>query len=475
MGWTALGAWYGLGDRTIGQLGADLFLNVAGGLIGSAIFLLAVVTEEELWKGQVDARGQRKTGYKFGVIGGIYSIVVMLGMYYAEGIFVQARKVDIRVAARPPMQLVAGRETPKKEGFNFGGIGEYGETNEIRVYYGQGLRWVWEAQGDQRNGKVLVAALGECGNIEQASKVAQRLGHIPSGPIRRVEVQSKSFPQDTVVRGRQTTVGVEADNLRTMWIGEEDEEGKRGLKEFLNGKHDLVASTEGSVEFFSHTITLQEGEGGKLEGVDVVWQVTLDDAVYEIRMPPRSSESEEENGKECKPVRTTHEEEDLLTEEVGLAGLYVQVEPIEPRQWGMRRLDGNWRFEKADGLVNFGQRTQGELNQVFRSKIDAIWLYDGVEDVYIDWTKVQVPVESRFRGHGDAWVGYSKEGRIITEGSFHASWLGGRRINQTTWESMSIELRWMLVTGILSALVAVGMIVYRRRKRWLEGWRVPLR
>ena len=371
----------------------------------------------------------------------------------------------------------AGRrvETPKKEGFNFGGIGENGETNEIRVYYGQGLRWVWEAQGDQRSGKVLVAALGECGNIEQASKVAQRLGHIPSGPIRRVEVRSESFPQDTVVRGRQTTVGVEADNLRTMWIDEEDEEGKRGLKEFLNGKHDLVGSTEGSVEFFSDTITVQEGEGGKLEGVDVVWQVTLDDAVYEIRMPPRSSELEEENGRECKPVSTTHEEGDLLTEEVGFAELYVQIEPVEPQEWDTVRTNGEWRFEKVGGWVYFGQRSQEELAQVLRSKIDAIWLNDGVEDVYIDWTKVEVPVETRFRGHGDAWVWYSKEGRIITEGSFHASWLGSRRINQTTWESMSIELKWMLVTGISTALFGVGALVYRRRKRWLEGWRAPLR
>ena len=373
------------------------------------------------------------------------------------------------------MQLVTGRETPKKEGFNFGGIGENGETNEIRVYYGQGLRWVWEAQGDQRSVKVLVAALGECGNIEQASKVAQRLEHIPSGPIRRVEVQSESVPQDMVVRGRQTTVRVEADNLRTMWIGEEDEEGKRRLQEFLNGKHDLVASTEGSVEFFSDTITLQEGEGGKLEGVDVVWQVTLDDAVYEIRMPPRSSESEEENGKECKPVRTTHEEGDLLTEEVGFAGLYVQVEPTEPKKWGTGEMDGNWRFEKLGGWVDFGQRTQGELAQVFRSKIEAIWLNDGVEEIYLDWTKVDVPLEARFRGHGDARVWYSKAGRIITEGAFHASWLGSRRINQTTWESMSIELTGILITGILSTLVAVGTIVYRRREKWLEGWRAPLR
>ena len=259
-----------------------------------------------------------------------------------------------------------------------------------------------------------------------------------------------------------------------MWIDEEDEEGRRGLKEYLSGKHDLVGSTEGGLEFLSNAFTLQGGEAKELKGVDTIWEVTLDDTIYKIRMPPWIWESKEENGMECKAVKTSRQEESVVTEEVGLGGLYVKVQPIEPREWNTGMTEGNWHFETPDGWVEFGKRTQGELAQALRSKIGAIWLEDGVEDLYIDSTKAEIPMEARFRGHGDAWVWYSKEGRIITEGSFHAAWLGGRRINQTTWESMSTEMRGMAVTGIFSALVAVGAIVYRRRERWLEGWKAPL-
>ena len=473
-GWMGLGAWYWANEGTLEQFGGDILLNITAGLIGSAIFLLAVVTEEELWQEKEGADGTRRTGYKFGAIGGIYCLVVMVGMYYAVGVFVQVRKVDIRVAAQPPLQVVAGGKTWKKEEFNFGGTGKDGETNEVSVIYGDGLTWVWEAKGDQETRKVFVVALGECYSIEEASTKAEEIGEIQSDRVQRVEVRNKARILNSTIRGKQKTIEVEGDELRVVWIGEEDSDGKRGLKEFLSGKHDVVGSTEGVLEFFSNTLTLRREEAEKLEAVDVIWEVTLDDVVHTIRMPPRKLESLEDSRETCKAVEMSKHQDRVVTGEVGLGGLYLRVDPTDSSEWNRGRTDGSWRFGKPSGWVEFGQRTRDELSRALRSQIGAIWIENGVEDVFIDWRKAEIPMEARFRGHGDASVWYSNEGRVITEGSFHAAWLGGGRINRTTWESMSTEIRGMVVTGVVTVLAAVVTIVYRRRKRWLEAWRAPL-
>ena len=476
LGWTALGVWYGVGNSTAANIAAGLFLNMAGGLIGSVIFILAVVTEEEFGNEKVEGGSGGRTGYKFGAIGGVYCLVTMVGMYYVVGLFVQTRHVDIRVAAKPPMQLFVTGERSGGEGSRSGRAGSVRRTGEVKVYFAQGLRWVWEAGHEKHPaGELFVAALSECHTIDEARKVAEGMEYILSGPVRRVEVRTDTSPLDVLIRGKQTAVAVEPSDLRLMWIGDEEEEGTKGLQEFLGADLDLVGSTQGTVHLFTRALELQEAEPREVHDVDVVWQVTLDDAVYEIRMPPLVSGLAADHAQKCKVVATTHEAGGLITEELGFPGLYLRIEPIDSQQLDAHGLAGDWRFERPSSWVQFGQLTQPDLDRVFRRKIQGVSLNDGVEEVYVDGTKIDVPVEARFRGFGDAWMWYSKGGRLITEGSFHASWVGSRRINQTTWEAMGVELRAMLVTGVLSALVAVGTIVYRRRERWLGAWSAPLR
>ena len=474
VGWTVLGVWYGFHGVKIEQVGADLMLNVVGGLIGSAIFFLAIVTEAVIRKRPQRLARQHNVWYNFGVVGGVYCLVIMLTMYYVVGVFVQTRKADVRVAAKPPMQVISAKRETKNTDTPVEKVSDKGNTEEVKVSYGKDLHWVWQVDDAQPGGTVTVAAVGGCINAKDAREVVQRVESIPTRKTRRVELVMKTFRPNLSVRGEQSGVRVEGKELKIQWINEGDENENRSLTELLDGKHDLIARTSGELELYSNSLMIQAGEQQNVARSEVIWHVVLDDVAYQFRVPPRDLKSEGELEEECRVVGIRHKEKMLTTEEVFLSGLYIKIDPVEVRIWDAVKMAGMWRLYKPAGWVDFGNLDQQNLDGMLRREVEAVWLQDGVEDVYVDWEKVEVPLEARFRGHGDAVIWYSREGRVITEGLFHASWLGTRRINQTTWEGLGIELKLTLATGVMSGLCAVVAVLYRQRKNWIEGWNAPL-
>lgn len=278
--------------------------------------------------------------------------------------------------------------------------------------------------------------------------------------VKAVGIVSNVTSKQLQVLGDQSRFEVFDSPISSFWVDNEQAVASVDLTEFLGSDARVVTSTDGTISVRLTGSTLVYNENISVLS-EKYFTLNVDDIILRIRILPPQFLSDEEASDCSFLAAETDVNGHFKLNDVVVGGVLLIIERTNVPVGYVGDTDGVLRIDRANGWLKVPNISMRNLNGS-EGQVKFLSFSSPSSRVVIDGIQLDMTAGQNFSGFGTLFTRYRNDGVLLATGELKGAWVEGKRLNQTRWERVSIELR----IALLTAFATFMLWAYRRLIRF---------